>query len=48
MAHVSTTSFALAGVAAAVGIAGLVIDLRQPETLAFRLGPGMLSIEGDL
>jgi hypothetical protein len=48
MAHISTTSFVLAGVAAAVGVAGLVIDLQKPEPLGLRIGLGTLAIEGTL
>lgn len=39
LAHVSTTSFVLAGVGAAVGVVGLVLSLDDDQETALRIGP---------
>jgi hypothetical protein len=44
LAHVSTTSFVLAGVGAAVGIVGLVLSLDHEGATALRLSPGEVTL----
>jgi hypothetical protein len=49
-AHISTASFAVAGVGIAVGIIGLVLDAPYASDSALRveLGPGSLVLRGEL